>query len=184
MAIPWTGFPLRALVEKARAAVFGQIRALRELPRQEDRARPALVHALALCRGPDDRRGDQRPRLHRHRRLRQAARQGSGRADPAGDAVEIRLQIGEVDRQDQLRRRRGRQTFWETLGPDEYGFWANVNPDVPHPRWSQAQRDVPDDRRAAADAASSTATASRSPRSTRAWRKSRSTCERRRRGAQ
>jgi methionine sulfoxide reductase catalytic subunit len=31
------------------------------------------------------------------------------------------------------------QTFWETLGPDEYGFWANVNPGVPHPRWSQAQ---------------------------------------------
>ncbi len=29
-------------------------------------------------------------------------------------------------------------TFWQALGPDEYGFWANVNPDVPHPRWSQA----------------------------------------------
>jgi sulfoxide reductase catalytic subunit YedY len=31
------------------------------------------------------------------------------------------------------------QTFWQQLGPDEYGFWANVNPDVPHPRWSQAR---------------------------------------------
>ena len=30
------------------------------------------------------------------------------------------------------------QTFWEALQPSEYGFWANVNPDVPHPRWSQA----------------------------------------------
>jgi len=28
-------------------------------------------------------------------------------------------------------------SFWETLGPMEYGFWANVNPAVPHPRWSQ-----------------------------------------------
>lgn len=28
--------------------------------------------------------------------------------------------------------------FWERLQPAEYGFWANVNPDVPHPRWSQA----------------------------------------------
>lgn len=28
-------------------------------------------------------------------------------------------------------------TFWSSLGPDEYGFWANVNPDVDHPRWSQ-----------------------------------------------
>jgi sulfoxide reductase catalytic subunit YedY len=29
-------------------------------------------------------------------------------------------------------------TFWSEVGPSEYGFWANVNPDVPHPRWSQA----------------------------------------------
>jgi sulfoxide reductase catalytic subunit YedY len=35
------------------------------------------------------------------------------------------------------------QTFWAQLGPDEYGFWANVNPEVPHPRWSQAyERDL------------------------------------------
>ena len=29
-------------------------------------------------------------------------------------------------------------SFWEELNTEEYGFWANVNPDVPHPRWSQA----------------------------------------------
>ncbi|MFM6452750.1 MAG: protein-methionine-sulfoxide reductase catalytic subunit MsrP, partial [Planktothrix sp.] len=29
-------------------------------------------------------------------------------------------------------------TFWNTLVPDEYGFTANVNPNKPHPRWSQA----------------------------------------------
>src|ERR1700749_1432641 len=29
-------------------------------------------------------------------------------------------------------------TFWEGLQASEYGFWANVNPEVPHPRWSQA----------------------------------------------
>jgi sulfoxide reductase catalytic subunit YedY len=29
-------------------------------------------------------------------------------------------------------------SFWEQLQASEYGFWANVNPDVPHPRWSQA----------------------------------------------
>ncbi len=28
-------------------------------------------------------------------------------------------------------------TFWSTLVPREYDFWANVNPAVPHPRWSQ-----------------------------------------------
>jgi methionine sulfoxide reductase catalytic subunit len=34
------------------------------------------------------------------------------------------------------------KTFWEALGPEEYGFWANVNPQVPHPRWSQANERV------------------------------------------
>ena len=34
------------------------------------------------------------------------------------------------------------KTFWETLTPNEYGFWANVNPKVPHPRWSQASERV------------------------------------------
>ncbi|MGB4595351.1 MAG: protein-methionine-sulfoxide reductase catalytic subunit MsrP [Anaerolineaceae bacterium] len=29
-------------------------------------------------------------------------------------------------------------TFWSSIGPQEYGFYANVNPDVDHPRWSQA----------------------------------------------
>ena len=29
-------------------------------------------------------------------------------------------------------------SFWEQLNAKEYGFWANVNPDVSHPRWSQA----------------------------------------------
>jgi sulfoxide reductase catalytic subunit YedY len=28
-------------------------------------------------------------------------------------------------------------TFWMEVAGDEYGFWANVNPDVPHKRWSQ-----------------------------------------------
>jgi methionine sulfoxide reductase catalytic subunit len=30
------------------------------------------------------------------------------------------------------------KTFWNEITPSEYGFWANVNPAVPHPRWSQA----------------------------------------------
>lgn len=29
-------------------------------------------------------------------------------------------------------------TFWNALNPQEYGFEANVEPEVPHPRWSQA----------------------------------------------
>jgi sulfoxide reductase catalytic subunit YedY len=30
---------------------------------------------------------------------------------------------------------------WEVLQASEYGFWANVNPQVPHPRWSQASEE-------------------------------------------
>jgi len=30
-------------------------------------------------------------------------------------------------------------TTWQTYDPEEYGFYANVNPEVPHPRWSQAK---------------------------------------------
>ena len=30
-------------------------------------------------------------------------------------------------------------TSWNDLAPDEYGFYANVNPEVAHPRWSQAR---------------------------------------------
>ena len=29
-------------------------------------------------------------------------------------------------------------TTWEKFDPKEYGFYANVNPKVPHPRWSQS----------------------------------------------
>lgn len=31
------------------------------------------------------------------------------------------------------------RTSWNMSAPNEYGFYANVNPDVSHPRWSQAR---------------------------------------------
>lgn len=34
------------------------------------------------------------------------------------------------------------KTFWNDLAPSEYDFWSNVNPAVPHPRWSQASETV------------------------------------------
>ena len=34
-------------------------------------------------------------------------------------------------------------SFWQQIQGSEYGFWANVNPEVPHARWSQAkERDI------------------------------------------
>src|SRR5215813_11083701 len=32
--------------------------------------------------------------------------------------------------------------MWEALQPAEYGLWSNVNPQVPHPRWSQASEEI------------------------------------------
>ena len=34
------------------------------------------------------------------------------------------------------------KSFWEEIRPSECGFWANVNPEVAHPRWSQASERV------------------------------------------
>lgn len=31
------------------------------------------------------------------------------------------------------------KTTWESIAANEYGFYANVNPQVDHPRWSQAR---------------------------------------------
>jgi sulfoxide reductase catalytic subunit YedY len=34
------------------------------------------------------------------------------------------------------------KSYWESLQGGEYGFWANVNPQVPHPRWSQETEEL------------------------------------------
>jgi sulfoxide reductase catalytic subunit YedY len=37
------------------------------------------------------------------------------------------------------------KTFWNELAPTEYGFFSNVDPKTPHPRWSQATERLLDD---------------------------------------
>ena len=69
----------------------------------------------------------QRARLHRHRHVRQADAEAGRRAAAARGAVEIRLQIGQVDRPLRVHRQ-APGPFWEELQASEYGFWANVNP--------------------------------------------------------
>jgi sulfoxide reductase catalytic subunit YedY len=34
------------------------------------------------------------------------------------------------------------RTAWNVAAPQEYGFYANVNPSVDHPRWSQKRERV------------------------------------------
>ena len=63
------------------------------------------------------------------------------------------------------------KSYWEGLQAAEYGFWANVNPQVAHPRWSQATEELIGST-SAGRRCFSTAMASMSPTSTRVWRRS------------
>ncbi|MFV1988416.1 MAG: protein-methionine-sulfoxide reductase catalytic subunit MsrP [Gemmatimonadota bacterium] len=44
----------------------------------------------------------------------------------------VRIEVG----------RQASPTFWNDLAPAEYGFYSNVDPGVPHPRWTQASERV------------------------------------------
>jgi DMSO/TMAO reductase YedYZ heme-binding membrane subunit len=71
------------------------------------------------------------------RHVRRGAAPPERRAGARGRALEVRLQSGQVHRQDPLCRE-GARTAWNKAAPNEYGFYSNVNPNVDHPRWSQA----------------------------------------------
>ena len=49
-----------------------------------------------------------------------------------GNDLDARIVINKIELVDKMP-----ATFWSTIAPNEYGFYANVNPNVPHPRWSQ-----------------------------------------------
>ena len=117
MAIAWTGFPFARAGRIRQAAVVGEIRAHGNLHGSEDRAGPAAeLVSLALCRRADHGGGDQRARLPGHRRLRQAGRQADGRAAAARGAVEIRLQVDQVDRALHLHRQAAEGHVGEIAG--------------------------------------------------------------------
>ena len=152
MTVPWTGFPLSQLLKiaeplgSAKYVVFETA---------QDKTMPGLqlaVLSLALHRGAGDRRGGERTGVHLDRAVRQAAAAAERWPDPADHAVEIRLQVGQGARRRSASPTSGRVNFWQAIQPSEYGFWANVNPAVSHPRWSQAQRAAAGQQRDGADA--------------------------------
>ncbi|MGO4869206.1 MAG: protein-methionine-sulfoxide reductase catalytic subunit MsrP [Roseiarcus sp.] len=138
MAIPWTGFPLRALVEKARplsSAKYVRFESFldkKDAPGQRSFMPWPYIEGLTIAEATND--------------LAFIATGAYGKPLAKVQGAPIRLatpwkygfksaksivKISFVDTQP--------ATFWESVGPDEYGFWANVNPNVPHPRWSQAK---------------------------------------------
>ena len=138
MAIPWTGFPLRALVEKAKPLAsakyvrFETFLDKKMAPGQRSFSPWPYVEGLTMAEATNE--------------LAFIATGAYGKPIAKVQGAPLRLalpwkygfksiksivKISFVDKRP--------ETFWQSLGPDEYGFWANVNPDVAHPRWSQAK---------------------------------------------
>jgi len=139
MVIPWVGFPLGELVRRveptsrAKYVAFqtlldpkqmpGQRRAVLEWPYVEGLRMDEAVHPLAML-----------------------AVGLYGRVLPNQDGAPIRLVVpwkyGFKGVKSIVRIRfveQEPQTTWRRMAPNEYGFYANVNPAVDHPRWSQAK---------------------------------------------
>ena len=138
MVVPWIGFPMKALLEKVQPKAEAQyVRMLTFLdadmaPQQHDAYLPwPYFEGVTLAEAMND--------------LTLLTVGIYGHILPPQHGAPIRLilpwkygfksikSIVSIELTDQKPR-----TFWNTLAPREYGFEANVNPNVPHPRWSQA----------------------------------------------
>ena len=137
MVIPWMGFPLASLlkeVEPTSTAKFVRFETLmdkKQFPREGNPLYPwPYQEALRLDEA-----------MHN---LTILATGLYGQALPNPDGAPIRLvvpwkygfksikSITKIELVDQQP-----DTFWTNVAPKEYGFYANVNPNRPHPRWLQ-----------------------------------------------
>ena len=137
MVIPWTGFPLSSLlkeVEPTSEAKYVRFETLMDpdqMPGEGSRLYPwPYQEGLRLDEALND--------------LTILATGLYGEPLPPQDGAPIRLvvpwkygfkSIKSIVKIELVARQPA--TMWSTIAPDEYGFYANVNPDVPHPRWSQ-----------------------------------------------
>ena len=138
IAVPWTGFPMKALVDFAqplsgakyvvmetfsdKSVAPGQRQVWYPWPYLEGLTLEEAVNPLAMI-----------------------GTGAYGKPMPKQNGAPLRLiapwkygfkQIKSVVRFTFTDKRP--KSFWEQIQGNEYGFWANVNPEVPHPRWSQA----------------------------------------------
>jgi methionine sulfoxide reductase catalytic subunit len=139
MVIPWTGFPLAALLAKveptgsAKYVAFTSVLRPAEMPGQQGGS-IAWPYAEAL-------RLDEA--MHPLTLLSVGL---YGETLPTQNGAPIRLVVpwkyGFKGAKAIVTIRLVEQqpsTTWNILAPEEYGFYANVNPAVDHPRWSQAK---------------------------------------------
>ena len=142
MTVPWTGFPMRDLIRicaPTSAATYVEMETL-----QDARSMPGMHlsiidwpyrEGLAMAEAMND--------------LAFIATGMYGKNLPKQDGAPIRLvvpwkygfkSIKSIVRVNFTNKQP--VNSWQQTQPSEYGFWANVNPAVPHPRWSQATERV------------------------------------------
>ena len=138
MVIPWLGFPLKSLldeVEPTSEAKYVRFQTLLDddqMPGLSNRAFPwPYVEGLRMDEAMHD--------------LTMMATGLYGKPLPPQNGAPIRLvvpwkygfksikSVVKIDLVDEMP-----TSLWMAAGPSEYGFWANVNPEVDHPRWSQS----------------------------------------------
>jgi len=138
MVIPWNGFPLTKLLEEveptseAKFVRFETVLDTEQMPGQKSGWFPwPYVEGLRVDEAMND--------------LAILATGLYGKALPPQDGAPIRLvvpwkygfksikAIVKIDLVDTMP-----TSLWMASAPNEYGFYANVNPEVPHPRWSQS----------------------------------------------
>ncbi len=138
MVIPWLGFPLAKLIEVARPTAqarfvgFQTVNSPAEMPGMKDKRYPwPYTEGLRLDEA-----------MHN---LTILATGMYGKTMPPQNGAPIRLvvpwkygfkSIKSIVKIDLLAEQP--PTFWNIIAPEEYGFYSNVNPNKPHPRWSQA----------------------------------------------
>lgn len=142
MTVPWSGFPLKALVEFAQPASGAKYLVMKTFSRPQEASGQKqfwypwpYTEGLTIEEATND--------------LAYIATGIYGKPLPKQNGAPLRLavpwkygfksvksivQFTFTDKRP--------KTFWEGLAADEYGFWANVNPMVAHPRWSQATEEV------------------------------------------
>lgn len=138
IAVPWTGFPMKALVDFARPSAGAKYVVMETFqdksmaPGQRQFWYPwPYLEGVTIEEATND--------------LTLIGTGAYGKPMPKQNGAPLRLiapwkygfkQIKSIVRFTFTDKRP--KSFWEQIQAKEYGFWANVNPNVPHPRWSQA----------------------------------------------
>ena len=138
MAVPWSGFPMRALVELAKPLASAKyVKMVSFLDPDNAPGQRAgwypwpYIEGLTVAEATNE--------------LAFMATGLYGKPMPKQNGAPLRLAVpwkyGFKSTKGIVRFEFTDQrpvSFWEEILGREYGFWANVNPEVPHPRWSQA----------------------------------------------